>query len=133
MKISTKQYSHDFSNKNSWYIKLITFRTLNEESVCIVNLIGRDFLHLAEIECKSILTKSGIPNVDFVVKVDSLGDPSKIVSGTTQVTKSPDRLLIAEYVAQFLEDSGIMKDGFSFQAGAGGTNLAFALFLKEYS
>lgn len=70
-------------------------------------------------------------NVDYVVQVDSLGDPSKIVSGTTKVTKSPDRLLIAEYVAQFMEDAGILKDGFSFQAGAGGTNLAFALFLKE--
>lgn len=70
-------------------------------------------------------------NVDYVVEVDSLGDPSKIVSGTTQITKSPDRLLIAEYVARFLEDAGIMKDGFSFQAGAGGTNLAFAVFLKE--
>ena len=70
-------------------------------------------------------------NVDYVVQVDSLGDPSKIVSGTTEVTKSPDRLLIAEYVAQFMEDAGILKDGFSFQAGAGGTNLAFALFLKE--
>ena len=70
-------------------------------------------------------------NVDYVVQVDSLGDPSKIVSGTTEITKSPDRLLIAEYVAQFMEDAGIMKDGFSFQAGAGGTNLAFALFLKE--
>lgn len=70
-------------------------------------------------------------NVDYVVEVDSLGNPEKIVSGTTQVTKSPDRLLIAEMVAQFLEDSGIMKDGFSFQAGAGGTNLAFALNLKE--
>jgi len=70
-------------------------------------------------------------NVDYVVQIPSLGDPSKIVSGTTEVTKSPDRLLIAEYVAQFLENAGIMKDGFSFQAGAGGTNLAFALFLKE--
>lgn len=70
-------------------------------------------------------------HVDYVVQVDSLGDPSKIVSGTTEITKSPDRLLIAEYIAQFMEDAGIMKDGFSFQAGAGGTNLAFALFLKE--
>jgi citrate lyase subunit alpha/citrate CoA-transferase len=70
-------------------------------------------------------------NVDFVVEIDSLGDPSKIVSGTTEVTKSPDRLLIAEYVAHFIEEAGIMKDGFSFQAGSGGTNLAFALFLKE--
>ncbi len=70
-------------------------------------------------------------NVDTVVKIDSLGDSAKIVSGTTEVTKSPDRLLIAEYVAQFIEEAGIMKDGFSFQAGAGGTNLAFVLFLKE--
>jgi len=70
-------------------------------------------------------------NVDFVVNIESLGDASKIVSGTTEVTKSPDRLLIAEYIAQFLDDSGIMKDGFSFQAGAGGTNLAFVVYLKE--
>lgn len=70
-------------------------------------------------------------NVDFVVEVESLGDPSKIVSGTTEVTKSPDRLLIAEYVADFIEAAGIMKNGFSLQAGAGGTNLAFVLFLKE--
>lgn len=70
-------------------------------------------------------------NVDHVVEVESLGDSSKIVSGTTQVTKSPDRLLIAEYVADFIEESGIMKDGFSFQAGAGGTSLAFATFLRD--
>ncbi len=70
-------------------------------------------------------------NVDYVVEVDSLGDRSKIVSGTTQVTKSPDRILIAEYIAQFVEESGIMKNGFSFQAGAGGINLAFLLLLKE--
>ena len=70
-------------------------------------------------------------NVDFVVEVDSIGDPSKIVSGTTQITKSPDRLLIAEYVARFIRDSGIMKDGFSFQAGAGGIALAFVEFLRE--
>jgi citrate lyase subunit alpha / citrate CoA-transferase len=70
-------------------------------------------------------------NVDYVVEVESIGDPSKIVSGTTQITKSPDRLLIAEYVARFVRDAGIMKDGFSFQAGAGGIALAFVQFLKE--
>ncbi len=69
-------------------------------------------------------------NVDYVVEVPSLGDPSKIVSGTTRVTKSPDRLLIAEYIAQFVEAAGFIKDGFSFQAGAGGINLAFLEFLK---
>jgi len=70
-------------------------------------------------------------NVDYVVEVESLGDPSKIVSGTTEITKSPDRLLIAEYIAEFMDAAGIMKEGFSFQAGAGGTSLAFIPFLKE--
>ncbi len=70
-------------------------------------------------------------NVDQVVVMDSIGDPEKIVSGTTRITKSPDRLLISELTAQFVRDSGIMKDGFSFQAGAGGTSLGFAIYLKE--
>jgi citrate lyase subunit alpha/citrate CoA-transferase len=70
-------------------------------------------------------------NVDCVVCVDRIGDPSQIVSGTTEITRSPDRLLIAEWVARFVRDTGIMRNGFSFQAGAGGTSLAFAVYLKE--
>ena len=70
-------------------------------------------------------------NVDFVVELDRIGDPSKIVSGTTQLTRSPDRLYIAELAAKFVQVAGIMHDGFSLQAGAGGTALAFAIFLKE--
>jgi citrate lyase subunit alpha/citrate CoA-transferase len=69
-------------------------------------------------------------HVDYVVVTDSIGDPAKIVSGTTEVTRSPDRLLIAEYVARFLREAGIMRNGFSFQAGAGGIALAFVGFLK---
>ncbi len=70
-------------------------------------------------------------NVDQVVVMDSIGDPSKIVSGTTQLTKSPDRLLIAEYTARFCDEAGIVRDGFSFQAGAGGTTLSFAIYLRD--
>ncbi|MBV8050456.1 MAG: citrate lyase subunit alpha [Acidobacteriaceae bacterium] len=70
-------------------------------------------------------------NVDHVVEVDSIGDPAKIVSGTTQITRSPDRLRIAEFVARFLRDAGIMRDGFSFQAGAGGIALAFVDYLRR--
>ena len=69
--------------------------------------------------------------VDAVVVIDKIGDPAKIVSGTTEITKSPDRLLIAELTAKFVKQAGILKDGFSFQAGAGGTSLAFAIFLKD--
>lgn len=71
-------------------------------------------------------------NVDMVVVLDKVGEPEKIVSGTTQLTKSPDRLYIAELTAKFVRAAGIMKDNFSFQAGAGGTALAFAIYLKEY-
>ena len=70
-------------------------------------------------------------NVDYVVQVDSIGDPTKIVSGTTEITRSPDRLRIAEFVARFLRDSGIMRNGFSFQAGSGGIALAFVEYLKN--
>ncbi len=70
-------------------------------------------------------------NVDHVLTVDSIGDPSKIVSGTTKLTKSPTQLLIAEMTAQFIEEAGIMKDGFSYQAGAGGISLAATVFLAE--
>lgn len=69
--------------------------------------------------------------VDFVVVMDKIGEPSKIVSGTTNITKSPDRLLIAELTARFVREAGILRDGFSFQAGAGGTALSFAIFLEE--
>ncbi len=70
--------------------------------------------------------------VDFVVTMDDIGDPEKIISGTTRITRSPSRLLIAEYIARFVKEAGIMKDGFSFQAGAGGTALAFVWYLKKF-
>jgi citrate lyase subunit alpha/citrate CoA-transferase len=68
-------------------------------------------------------------NVDHVVEVESIGDPEKIVSGTTRITKSPERLMIAEQVARLIRDAGIMRPGFSFQAGAGGIALAFVNYL----
>lgn len=69
--------------------------------------------------------------VDHVVQVDQVGIPSKIVSGTTEITKSPDRLLLAEMTARFCEHAGIIKDGFSFQAGAGGTALSIGIYFAE--
>ncbi|MCG8411828.1 MAG: citrate lyase subunit alpha [Bacteroidales bacterium] len=69
--------------------------------------------------------------VDFVVVVDKIGIPEKIVSGTTQITKSPDRLLIAELTAQFLQESEILKDGCYMQAGAGGTSLAIGYYVHQ--
>ncbi|HEN21041.1 MAG TPA: citrate lyase subunit alpha, partial [Desulfobacteraceae bacterium] len=59
-----------------------------------------------------------------------LGIPERIVSGTTQITKSPDRLLLAELTARFCDAAGIIRNGFSFQSGAGGTSLAVGEFFK---
>ncbi len=70
-------------------------------------------------------------NVDYTVKIDKVGIPEKIVSGTTQITKSPDRLLIAEMTAKFCEEAGLIKEGFSFQAGAGGTALSIGNFFAD--
>lgn len=69
-------------------------------------------------------------HVDYVVGVDKLGDPSQIVSGTTQITRSPDRLLLAELTAKFCDVTGILKEGFSFQSGAGGTSLAVGEYFR---
>jgi len=46
--------------------------------------------------------------VDYVVELDKVGEPEKIISGTTQITKSPDRLLIAELTARFVKEAGIL-------------------------
>lgn len=69
--------------------------------------------------------------VDYTVLVDKVGIAEKIVSGTTQITKSPDRLLIAEMTAKFCNEVGIICDGFSFQAGAGGTALSIGLYFAD--
>ncbi|MFO7935927.1 MAG: citrate lyase subunit alpha [Bacteroidales bacterium] len=70
-------------------------------------------------------------DVDYVVTVDKLGDPARIVSGTTRITRSPDRLLLAELTARFCDAAGIIRDGFSFQSGAGGTSLAVGEYFKK--
>lgn len=69
--------------------------------------------------------------VDQVVVLPRVGDPAAIISGTTTITRSPDRLLIAEYAAQVVRDAGIMRPSFSFQAGAGGISLAFTHFMAD--
>ena len=69
--------------------------------------------------------------VDYVVEVDAIGDPNGIVSGTTKITRDPVGLVMANYAAKVIESSGLLKDGFSFQTGAGGASLAAAKFLKD--
>ena len=69
--------------------------------------------------------------VDYVVTVDAIGNPKGIVSGTTQITRDPVGLVMASHAAKVIEHSGLLKDGFNFQTGAGGASLAAAKFLKD--
>lgn len=69
--------------------------------------------------------------IDYVVCVDAIGDPKGIVSGTTRITRDPVGLVMAANAAKVIEASGLLKDGFSFQTGAGGASLAAAKFLKD--
>ncbi len=70
-------------------------------------------------------------HVDYVVQVDAIGNPKGIVSGTTQITRDPVGLVMAAHAAKVIEASGLLKNGFSFQTGAGGASLAAAKFLKD--
>lgn len=92
--------------------------------------------------CVIILTDNLVPfpnlpagiyqsDVDYVLKIDSIGNPSGIMSGATRFTKNPKELLIAETTADVIEYSGILKNGLSLQMGSGGASLATARFLKE--
>lgn len=69
--------------------------------------------------------------VDWIVPVERIGDPERIVSGTLRVTRDPLRLVIAEQAAKVIEWSGVFVDGFSMQAGAGGISLAASAFIRE--
>ncbi|MEN8120586.1 MAG: citrate lyase subunit alpha, partial [Bacteroidota bacterium] len=64
-------------------------------------------------------------------EMDKVGIPEKIISGTTKITKSPDRLLLAEMTAEFCDVTGIIHDGFSFQTGAGGTSLSVSQYFAD--
>ncbi|MHA2225946.1 MAG: citrate lyase subunit alpha [Candidatus Hodarchaeales archaeon] len=69
--------------------------------------------------------------VDYIVTVDRIGDPNKIVAGSLGRNISERHLKIAEQVVKIAEAAGYLKEGLSFQAGAGGVSLATTQFLSE--
>ncbi|MDR1319192.1 MAG: citrate lyase subunit alpha [Treponema sp.] len=75
----------------------------------------------------------GIPesDVDYIVKVNEIGDPAGIMVGATRYTTNPKELVMAEMAADVIEASGCLVDGFSFQTGTGGASLAVSRFLRE--
>ncbi|HZJ82645.1 MAG TPA: citrate lyase subunit alpha [Clostridia bacterium] len=70
--------------------------------------------------------------VDYVLLVESIGLKEGIVSGTTRVTRDPIGLKIAKDTLQVMKATGLLKDGFSYQSGAGGVSLAVTSYLRDY-
>ena len=70
--------------------------------------------------------------IDYIVRVDSIGDPEGIVSGTTKITKDPVGLKIAKMAKDVMVASGLVKNEMSFQTGAGGISLAVAAELRKH-
>jgi len=69
--------------------------------------------------------------VDYIVLVSQIGDRNGILSGTTRPTKDPIQLKIAKDAANLIDELGFIKQGMSFQTGAGGTSLAVAEEVKK--
>ncbi|MBQ8987616.1 MAG: citrate lyase subunit alpha, partial [Lachnospiraceae bacterium] len=69
--------------------------------------------------------------VDYIVPVESIGDPGGIVSGTTKITDDPVRLKIASDTAELMEQVGMIREGMSFQTGASSTALAVAADVRK--
>jgi citrate lyase subunit alpha/citrate CoA-transferase len=69
--------------------------------------------------------------VDHVAQVDRIGDPKKIMSGTTKITDDSMKLQIAHDCVELMDAAGLIKDGMIFQSGAGGISLAAMKYLGE--
>jgi citrate lyase subunit alpha/citrate CoA-transferase len=69
--------------------------------------------------------------VDYVVEVDRIGNPEKIVSASLKITDNPMKLKIASNCIDIMDATGIIKNNMIFQAGAGGISLAALKYLGE--
>ncbi|KAL0232413.1 hypothetical protein PCE1_002754 [Barthelona sp. PCE] len=72
--------------------------------------------------------------VDHIVVLpegEFIGNPKKISSTTTKLSRTEPGWTIAKMAADFMFESGYVKNGFSFQAGAGGASLGSVYFLGE--
>ncbi|WP_425380556.1 citrate lyase subunit alpha [Spiroplasma endosymbiont of Stenodema calcarata] len=70
-------------------------------------------------------------NVDYVVKVDEIGDSSKISSGEIHTSFSPKEIKIAQNIVKVITNTPGFKNGFSYQTGTGGASQSSLIMLGE--
>ena len=104
--------------------------------------LGYSFIDATAAEKVIIITDSIVPYpclpitisqiyVDYVVKVNEIGDPEMIGAGAARMTNSPRDLTIARRVADAIKACRLFCDGYSFQTGAGAIAIACTNFLAE--
>jgi len=69
-------------------------------------------------------------DVDYVVIVEEIGNPKKIATKAARLTHDPRELMMAQECVRIMAATPYFKDGFSFQAGAGGPTLAVIRFME---
>ncbi|HDD57214.1 MAG TPA: citrate lyase subunit alpha [Thermoplasmatales archaeon] len=69
--------------------------------------------------------------VDYVCEVSRIGDPNNIIAGSTKITTDPVKQEIAHKCIELMDAAGIIKNGMTFQSGAGGISLAATKYLGE--
>ena len=104
--------------------------------------LGYAFIDAYNAGCVVVITDNLVPYpcvpvsisqryVDFVVKVDTIGDSEKIGTGAARLTKSPTSLMIAEKCADVIAASRRFQNGYSFQTGVGSISIAATKYLAE--
>lgn len=85
--------------------------------------------HLVDYPC--VPASIAQDQVDYVVRVDEIGDPEKIGKGAARLTRNPRDLLIAKRAAKVIANCGWFRDGFSFLTGVGAIPIACTRFLRD--
>lgn len=70
-------------------------------------------------------------NVDYVVEVAEIGNPTKIATGAAKPTTDMRKLMMADYCTKFVVNTPYFKDGFSYQTGVGGASIASTVSLAK--
>lgn len=100
-------------------------------------MVDAQFAHKVVLLTEELVPFPNMPaslvqdQVDYIVQVESVGDPAKISVGAARVTSNPRELMIARYAADVIEHSGYFKNGFSMQTGSGAAATACTLFMEE--
>ncbi len=69
--------------------------------------------------------------VDLVVEVPAIGDARQISGGSLRISQNPLEMLIATQALRVLQASTMIREGFNYQAGSGGSSLLVSMLLEQ--